>query len=249
MKWTLPLLILCAAITSGFAQGAVHFSNRPLSGDAPVTLLDRSGPGPLMVAGLYLVREGGLELLKTLPFRNPGSDPRHAMFLESADVTVPGVPIRAPATFRVRVWDAKFPTYEAAVSGEACCGELRTTNANNDVYVPELGDPDPPGGSPLSLPFPEGLLPLELPCLRSATNSNVLVPSVKLLVRLEERGVLALEVATSFPGESTVIETSQNLRNWSPVRTNAPGATSFQFEENIDGGVSGKWYRAVVRSD
>jgi hypothetical protein len=171
------------------------------------------------------------------------------MYLVPTIVTVPGVPIRAPATFRVRVWDAKFATYEAAVSGEACCGEFRTTNANNDVYVPELGDPDPPGGSPLSLPFPEGLLPLELPCLRSATNSNVLVPSVKLRVRLEERGVMAIEVATSFSGEDTVIETSQDLRNWSRVRTNAPGATLFRFEENTDGGVSAKWYRAVVRSD
>jgi hypothetical protein len=147
------------------------------------------------------------------------------------------------------VWDAKFPTYEAALSSNACCGEFRTTNGNNGVYVPALGDPDPPGGSPVFLPFLDGLLPLELPCLRSATNSNVLVPSVKLRVHLDGRDRIGLEVATSFPGESTVIEASEDLVSWLPVRTNAPGATWFAIEESIGSADSARWYRAVVRAD
>ncbi|MGZ8899211.1 MAG: hypothetical protein ACXW3Z_03870 [Limisphaerales bacterium] len=159
------------------------------------------------------------------------------------------MPVGAPATFRVRVWDAKFATYEAALASNTCCGEFRTTNSNNEVPVPALGDPDPSGGAPLDLPFLDGLLPLELPCLRSATNSNVLVPSVKLRVRLDAGDLISLEGATSLPGEYTVIESCENLTSWSPVLTNAPGTTWFRFDQTIGAGDSARWYRAVVRPD
>ena len=249
MKALVCLLLMVHASQAVFGQGAVFFYNRTSLGDAPVTLLDGSGPGPTMVAGLYLVRDAALELLKVTPFREPGTDPRVTRFFQPLEVIVPGVPIRAPATFRVRVWDAKFPTYEAALSSDACCGEFRTTNSYNDVYVPALGHPNPPWGAPSDVPFLDGIQPLELPCLRSATNSNVLAASVKLQVRLNGRDRIALEVATSFPGESTVIEASEDLVSWLPVRTNTPGATWFAIEENIRSADSVRWYRAVVRAD
>lgn len=65
----------------------------------------------------------------------------------------------------------------------------------------------------------------------------------------ERGGWVVIEVATSFPGESTVIEVSEDLVSWLPVRTNTPGATWFAIEESIRTADSVRWYRAVVRAD
>ena len=254
MKFLISLLIYACATSNVLGQGGVHFNNRAVVGlDAPVTLLDGKGPGPAMNAGLYLVENGGgLELLRITTFHtsSPGQDPRAAMTLKTVEVTVPGVPAGASASFRVRVWDAKFPSYEAAVLSNACCGEFQTTNRNGEVHVPKLGDLNPPGSSDIFLPHLVGLLPLQVPCFRSSTNANVLVPSVKLT----PRGLgpndprIRLEVSTSFPGQSTIIEASEDLVLWSPIHTNPVGSTTFELiVDPRESGRPAKWYRARVQ--
>jgi hypothetical protein len=245
------LFLLCAcALGNALGQGGVEFSNRPRSGDALVTLFDGNGPGPLMNAGLYLVRDAGLELIYVMPFRS-GLSPQPKVF-GYADVMVPGVAVGASARFRVRAWDAKFPSYEAAVSSNSCCGEFQTTYGNYEIYIPALGDPNPHGTQPIILPKLEGLLPLEVPCLRAPTNANVLVPSLKLTARPSGPGpfssTIRVEVSTSFPGQTTVVEASEDLVAWFPIRTHAAGVTTFEFvQESRLGDRPVRWYRALVR--
>ena len=213
-----------------------------------MTLIDGTGPGTSMLAGLYLVRNGTEELLKTTDFRRGSTNA--VKFLNPDYVTVPGIPIGSPATFRVRVWDARFPSYEAAVASNACSVEFPTVNARNEIYISSLGDPNPVGSQPVDLPDLSGLLPLQVPCQRSS-NLDIPAPALKLSIRPldRENRSFRCDVVTGLPWESCIIQRSQDLINWADVLTNTTGNTTFTFEEPIPAHRSSVWYRAVARAN
>lgn len=158
------LCVLWLGASAAFGQGTILFDNRPPQVNAPVTLANGQGPGPSMVAGIFLVQNNSLDLVATTPFRT-GSDPRVLGYFVPVNVTVPGVPINGPATFRVRVWSVTASSYEDAVLSGICHGEFNTVSGGPNLFVPRLGDPDLPGGQPLDTVFLEGLAPLQLDCI------------------------------------------------------------------------------------
>src|SRR5688572_20599591 len=171
MRTTKYLLFSAATALAVFGQGLVVFNNRiypPL--EAPVSLSDGSGPGETMRAGLFLVRNGNLELLETTTFRS-GAEPRPRYLVEKT-VSVPGLPAGAPAIFRIRVWPANVASYEEAVVSGGCYGEFLTTNGTPDIHVSALGDPNPGGSAPVTYAFLYGILPLEIPCNRQSPQST-----------------------------------------------------------------------------
>src|SRR5688572_9514916 len=144
-------------------QGEVILNTRINPGvvDAPVLLADGTGPGDSMIVGLFVVRNGGIELLKTTSFRN--TSPEVRKYIVQQQVAVPGIPPGAPATFRLRVWPTNFTSYEEAIASGGCYGEFMTTNGTPDIHVPALGDPIATGGAPIFIPPLVGMLPLHIP--------------------------------------------------------------------------------------
>lgn len=234
------LLFLLTGSARG--QGGLEFENRVRS-DAPVSLADGSGPGPTMQAGLYLVRNGGLELVGTSPFR--GDRPAAEKFIFPAWITVPGVPVGAPATFRVRVWAAGHSSYEEAVAAGACHGEFPTVSGNGEVYVPALGDPNPPGSRPVELPFIQGLLPFEVPCLRASENGETLIPAIRLRPAWKPER-LSIEVLTGFLNTPTILQSSLNLRDWTNITTNTPSTNRYVIELPPSNTETAHFFRSVV---
>jgi hypothetical protein len=160
--------------------------------------------------------------------------------------SVPGVPSGAPATFRVRVWETTAGSYENAVSTGACYGEFPTVSGNGEVFVPALGY----FGLHPTVPPLNGLLPLELPCVRNPTNSARLIPAIKLSVRTPSQGNLfRFEVLSGFLGKENIIQTSPDLINWTNLRTNVPSTNRFTFDLPVDTLQPSRWYRAVVREN
>src|SRR5688572_20448287 len=110
MRATKYLLFSAAAAVAVCGQGLVQFNNRTGREDAPVTLSNGTGPGDTMRAGLFLLRNGGFELIETTVFRT-GSEPL-PKFIVPKFMSVPGVAPGSPATLRMRVWPASSASYE-----------------------------------------------------------------------------------------------------------------------------------------
>jgi len=84
-----------------------------------------------------------------------------------------------------------------------------------------------------------------IPCLLEANTIHV----VKLGLRspsLTPDGQLQFEVVTSFPGRPTIIEGSPNLRDWTPISTNAPASNTFIFAEPFSTTFAHRFFRAVL---
>jgi hypothetical protein len=163
-------------------QGTIIFYNRNLtdpntgaSYQARVTLPDGTGAeGGAFTAGLFLVQPNGLELLKTMPFRE-GAAPGY-LLLEV--VIVPGIPSGSPAIFRARVWETAAGSFEAAMNLGKLHGEFRTQDGDNNIFIARLGSqfgqafgtPDLSGIQPLTLvPEPSVLALVALAAFLMAT--------------------------------------------------------------------------------
>ena len=82
-----------------------------------------------------------------------------------------------------------------------------------------------------------------------ATNT---IQVVKLGVRapgLTSDNRLEFEVLTSFPGEVTLIEASENLGDWTPILTNQPSSNRFIFTEPFPATNAQRFYRVLVPSE
>ncbi len=65
---------------------------------------------------------------------------------------------------------------------------------------------------------------------------------------LTSDGRVQFGVVTSFPGESTVIESSPDLATWSPIATNVPPGNAFTFVDPSPATNAARFYRAVIPS-
>ena len=243
MKALCTLVLLWLALPCVLGQGIFTF-NPLLTPRAPVTLADGSGPGPSMIAGVYLVRDDQLELLQAIPFRtNPAEGMKYAY---ATTLIVPGIPAHAAATFRVRVWPVRYATYEAALAAGACCGEYPTVSGTGAAYIPALGwDPPPVGTAPSIYPNLEGLLPLDLPCVLAKGSTTNLLPAVKLTGRQITNG-FKLQVFTGFVSKTNLLQSSTNLLSWLNVATNVPSTNRYVIEDAPSPGQRPRYYRALV---
>ncbi len=66
--------------------------------------------------------------------------------------------------------------------------------------------------------------------------------------KLTADGHVEFGVVTSFPGESTVIESSPDLADWSPIATNVPAGNAFTFVYPSPATSGTRFYRAVIPS-
>jgi hypothetical protein len=84
-----------------------------------------------------------------------------------------------------------------------------------------------------------------LPCLRN-TNTIRVVKLGARMPSLTADGRIQFEVVTSFPGRPTIIETSFNLRDWTPISTNEPPGNTFTFTDSSPACDSHRFYRVLV---
>ena len=65
---------------------------------------------------------------------------------------------------------------------------------------------------------------------------------------LTSDGRVRFGVVTSFPGNPTVIESSPDLTDWSPIATNVPPTNTFTFTDPSPATNGTRFYRAVIPS-
>jgi len=100
------------------------------------------------------------------------------------------------------------------------------------------------GDYPLTVRF-RGINGFYCPCDRETNTVRV----VKLGVQqpcLRPDGRFQFEVVTSFPGKQTTIESSPNLLDWFPIRTNQPSSTAFLFIEESPATNVHRFFRAFI---
>ncbi|HUS36557.1 MAG TPA: hypothetical protein VM680_14490 [Verrucomicrobiae bacterium] len=159
------LLFLLLALDAR-AQGLVLFYNRNLEDpdthqlyNASVTLPNGAGvEGSAFTAGLFLSQTGSFNLIATTFFREGAGA---GLFTTPQGSTeVPGIPPGLPATFRARVWETAAGSYENAIASGRFYGEFVTKIGSPDIFIPELGMPNPPGS--ITVPTLAGIQPLVL---------------------------------------------------------------------------------------
>jgi hypothetical protein len=242
----LNCILVITTLTTARPQGMLTFNNRTETGDVPVTLSDGAGPGPLMQAGLYVLREGNFELIETTPFRT-GAEPR-PKFFQAKEVQIPGIPPGSPATFRIRVWPSNIPSFEEAVTLGGCYGEFLTTNGSPNIIIPALGDPDPIGGAPENFPTPNGIVPLEIPCRRDPQNES-LQPVIKLSHFQTGTADATVQIKTGFLGRPIQIHQSTNLLTWTNVALVAPQTNSVTISTPLSAGCSAEFFQATIEEE
>jgi hypothetical protein len=123
MKKTLvAIAALMISVAASYGQGAVVFNNRvgtevnaAVTKDASFGADAGKGPGAGYTAQLYLVGAGGAltALTPSTTFRTASAAAE--FFVNSVDVTVPGIAPGANATFRMRVWNTDAASYDSAL--------------------------------------------------------------------------------------------------------------------------------------
>ncbi|HUS36558.1 MAG TPA: hypothetical protein VM680_14495 [Verrucomicrobiae bacterium] len=161
---TLLLLLLLAL--DARAQGLVGFYNRNLLDadtqllyNAPVTLPDGTGAqGSSFTAGLFVSQNDTWRLIATTLFHEMSYGAGFFATLQA--VEVPDFAPGASATFRARVWETATGSYENAIASGQYHGEFVTKSGSPDIFIPNLGYPDPRG--PIPTPDMAGIQPLTL---------------------------------------------------------------------------------------
>lgn len=113
MKNRLGLILFFLTTVAGFGQGSVYFNNRvPGEVDARVVLPDGTGAGAGWIAQLF-IDSGGGQLTPLQPSTTFRTSSQAAMgYVESVDMTIPGVAPGAQATFVMRAFNG--PTFETS---------------------------------------------------------------------------------------------------------------------------------------